>query len=270
MSPGERGGGAPRPVAGLLAVALVAMACTSGGSAGPTTRLVVLAAASMKAPLERAAAAYEPTRPGLVIDLAFDSSAALRTQIVEGAPADLFLSADLANPERIQAAGLGGGPVTPFARNGVVIAAPVERLAVESWHDLARDDVAIIAAGPDVPISAYATQLVAALAALPEAGGGYAAAYEHNVVSREDNVRAVAAKLELGEGDAGIVYRTDAIGSTNLRTIPLPDGVDVTATYGAIVIRRSEQGAEAAAFLGWLSGPDGQSILVDAGFEPVR
>lgn len=256
---------------GLLAVGLVATsACsTTPASLPATTQLTVFAAASLKAPLERVAAAFEASHPGLSISLAVDSSATLRTQIEQGAPADVFLSADLVNPERLLAAGFGGGPVTPFAGNAVVLAAPSGNPAVEAWSDLSRDGIAIVAAGPNVPISTYADQLVARLATAPDAPPGFAAGYERNVVSREDNARAVVAKLELGEGDAAFIYRTDAIGSSGLRTIALPDGVGVAVSYGGVVVGRTDRAAAAAAFLAWLTGPDGQAILADFGFVPV-
>jgi molybdate transport system substrate-binding protein len=258
-------------LAGLLGSALVATTACSAGSAGDPngTELLVFAAASLKAPLERVASAYEAGHPGIEIGLAFDSSAALRTQIEQGAPADLFLSADLVNPERLVDAGLGGGPVTAFTGNAVVIAAPLDNLGIEAWFDLARDGVAIVAAAPDVPITAYAAQLVDGLATTPDAPPGFAAGYERNIVSREDNVRAVVAKLELGEGDAGIVYRTDAIASAKLRTIPLPDGIGVAVSYGGVTLTRSAHAAEAEAFLAWLGGPDGQALLAEFGFVPA-
>ena len=255
--------------AGLIAGVLVATAaCTVTPATDPTTELMVFAAASLKAPLERAVAMYEAGHPGLTISLAVDSSATLRTQIEHGAPADVFLSADLVNAEGLVAAGLGGGPVTPFAGNIVVLAAPIGNPAVEAWFDLARDGVAIVAAGPNVPITAYADRLVAQLATTRDAPSAFGAAYERNVVSREDNARAVVAKLELGEGDAAFIYRTDAIGSSALRTIPLPGGVGVAVSYGGVVVGRSARAADAAAFLAWLTG-DGQAILAEFGFVPV-
>ncbi|HET9519906.1 MAG TPA: molybdate ABC transporter substrate-binding protein [Candidatus Limnocylindrales bacterium] len=261
-----------RALAGLLAVgAVVAAGCAPRPADGAApTEVIVFAAASLKAPLERAAATYEVAQPGLAIRLAFESSATLRTQIEQGAPADLFLSADLANPERVAAAGLGRGGVTPFAGNTVAIVVPSTNPAgIETAFDLARSGVAIVAAGPNVPITTYAEQLVERIGALPSAPAEFGAGYERNIVSREDNVRAVVVKLELGEGDAGIVYRTDATGSTTLRTIPLPDGVTVAVAYGGIVLAGSDRADDAAAFLAWLVDDEGQAILAESGFVPV-
>ena len=233
-------------------------------------QLVVFAAASLKAPLERVVTTYEAAHPRIGLTLAFDSSAALRTQIEQGAPVDLFLSADLANPEKLVAGGLGRGPVTPFAGNALAIVVPADNPAgIESPFDIAGDGVTIVAAGPEVPITVYAGQLTEQLAALAAAPPNFGDRYAANVVSREDNVRAVVAKLELGEADAGIVYRTDAIASAKLRTIPLPAGIDVAVSYGGIVIDRSGRAPDAGAFLSWLAGPEGQAILADFGYVPV-
>ena len=261
-----------RAFAGLLAIGLAATAAcaTRPADGAAPTDLVVFAAASLKAPLERAAVAYEGAHAGTAISLSFDSSASLRTQIEQGAPADLFLSADLANAERVAHAGLGRDAVTSFAGNALAVAVPVENPAgIETVFDLARDGVAIVAAGPDVPITTYAAELVDRIGALLDAPPDFEARYDRNVVSREDNARAVVAKLELGEGDAAIVYRTDAIATSKLRTIALPAGTDVAVAYGGIVIARSAHGAEAEAFLAWLAGPEGQAILAGFGFVPV-
>jgi molybdate transport system substrate-binding protein len=94
------------------------------------------------------------------------------------------------------------------------------------------------------------------------------AQYTANIVTREDNVAAVVAKIELGEGDAGIVYVTDAKTSTKVMTIAVPDAANVPATYGGVVVKASPNVAAAQAFLAWLAGPDGQAILASFGFLP--
>ncbi|HEY5488228.1 MAG TPA: substrate-binding domain-containing protein, partial [Candidatus Limnocylindrales bacterium] len=89
---------------------------------------------------------------------------------------------------------------------------------------------------------------------------------EANVCSREDNVGAVVSKISLGEGDAAIVYATDAGAATNVTTIPLPAAANVTATYGGVVVKASTDVFTASDFLTWLIGPDGQAILAAHGF----
>ena len=134
--------------------------------------------------------------------------------------------------------------------------------------DLARSGVKIIAAGDEVPITKYASQLVAKLAGQPGYPADFEAAYHANVVSKEDNVKAVVAKVELGEGDAGIVYVTDAKASTKLATVDVPDAANVTATYDGVTVKASPNIDAATAFLAWFAGPGGQAILGGFGFLP--
>ena len=257
-------------VAGVLVLAVVA-ACTGPVAdrspfAAPAD-LVVFAAASLTVPLEGVKMTYESGHASQRLTFAFDSSAALRTQIEQGAPADLFLSADLANPQRLVDARWATGPVTPFAGNRLAIVIPgANPGSIERPEDLGRPGMRIVAAGESVPVTVYATDLVTRLGALPGYPAGWAAAYEANIVSREDNVRAIVTKLELGEGDAGVVYATDALASDGLRVIEIPPEAVVTATYGAVVLAASPNVDAAAAFLGWLSGPDGQAALARFGF----
>ena len=119
-----------------------------------------------------------------------------------------------------------------------------------------------------MPITKYATQLVANLAKESGYPADFAAKYTANIASKEDNVAAVVSKIELGEGDAGIVYVTDAKTSTKVTTIAVPDGANVPATYGGVVVKASANAAAAQAFLAWLAGPDGQAILASFGFLP--
>ncbi len=137
---------------------------------------------------------------------------------------------------------------------------------IQTPADLATAGVQIIAAGPEVPITGYVADVVANLAALPDYPAGFADAYAANVVSEEDNVRGVMTKIELGEGDAGFVYQTDAQASSEVLDIPIPEEANVHAVYAGCVIADSDHLTEAAAFLDWLAGPDGQAILAEYGF----
>jgi molybdate transport system substrate-binding protein len=117
-----------------------------------------------------------------------------------------------------------------------------------------------------VPITAYAAKLVTNLAREPGYPADFAVRYEGNVVSREDNVGGVLAKVALGEADAGIVYATDARSSPQVRAIAIPAGSSVVATYAGTVILSSPHSAEAAAFLAWLAGSGGRAALEPLGF----
>ncbi len=257
----------PRLVVLLPVVLLVLAACSSGGASA--SNLTIYGAASLKGVLEEANAAYETANPGTTLTLSTDSSAALETQIEQGAPADVFLSADTTNPKKLVDAGLADGAAVPFAGNELTIIVPTANPAgISTPADLAKDGVKVIAAGDEVPITKYATQLVGNLA--KEAGypADFAALYTAHIASREDNVKAVVAKIELGEGDAGIVYVTDATASSKVTTVAVPDAANVRATYAGVVVRASGNASAAKAFLDWLGGPGGQAILGTYGFLP--
>ena len=192
-----------RPVvAGAFAVAVsVALAGCSGpgGSPAPAAsgslqpvELTVYAAASLKGALEQAGPRYAQAHAATTVTISTDSSAALRTQIEQGAPADLFLSADTTNAQKLVDAGLAIGPPTAFAGNLLTIIVPKGNPAgLSSPADLARERVRIIAAGDEVPITKYVGQLVTKLAGIPGYPAGFAAAYAANVVTKVDNVKAV-------------------------------------------------------------------------------
>ena len=261
-----------RAAAALLAAVVVATACSAPAASaisGAEVEITVFAAASLKGVLEEARSAYTAVAPGTVLTISTDSSAALETQIEQGAPADLFLSADTTNPTKLVDAGLADGAPVTFAGNELTVIVPTDNPAgIESPADIANPGVQVVAAGDEVPITRYTTQLVDNLARESGYPADFAAAYAANIASREDNVKAVVAKIELGEGDAGIVYVTDARASARVTTIDVPESANVPATYDGVVIRDSANATAAAAFLDWFAGPDGQAILGRFGFLP--
>lgn len=257
------------PAATLVLTAALLLAGCTGARGGSADRLTVFAAASLGPVMTEVERAYESVVGDLDVVVSTGSSAALATQIREGAPADVFLSADLTNPQALVESGQATGAVVPFAGNRLTVIVPRgDPAGVDSPADLARPGVRIIAAGEAVPISRYATQLVDRLADLPGAPAGFADSYLANVVSREDDVAAVLSKIALGEGDAAIVYATDAARAEDIEEVPVPAEANVTATYGAVVVADPERDAAARAFLDWLAGADGRAVLDAAGFEP--
>ena len=134
--------------------------------------------------------------------------------------------------------------------------------------DLAKPGLRIIAAGDAVPITRYANQLLANLAKQPGYPADFAARVVANIASREDNVKAVVAKIELGEGDAAIVYVTDAKASTKVQAVDIPAALNVPANYSGVVVKASANTTAARAFLTWFAGPEGQAILAALGFLP--
>jgi molybdate transport system substrate-binding protein len=252
----------------LAAISLLGCGVT-GAPPTPSPALTVYGAASLRNVLEDVRAAYESAVPGTALTISTDSSAALVTQIEQGAPADVFLSADTSNPQKLVDGGLADDEAVVFAGNELTIIAPADdQAAVTGPFDIAREGVRVVAAGDAVPITRYATQLVENLAAEPGAPVDFVARYLANIVSREDNVAAVRTKIELGEGDAAIIYVTDAAASDRVTTIEVPDSANVRASYAAVVIRDSPNVEAARAFLDWLVGPDGQAILARSGFLP--
>lgn len=258
----------------VLGIAMVQVAAgCSLGTAPPQSvdrvELTIFGAASLKGVLEAAKQAYEAAVPGTTLTLSTDSSSTLATQIEQGAPADVFLSADTTQPARLVDDGFAAGDPTPFATNTLTIIVPPENPGdVRTPADLARPGVRIIAAGDEVPITTYAGQLVDNLAMESGYPADFAAAYAGNIASREDNVNAILAKIELGEGDAGIVYVTDARGSTKVVIVEVPEAANVPAPYAGVVVKASPNQDAAKAFLDWFAGPAGQSILASSGFQP--
>ena len=242
----------------------------SPASAPVSADVTVFAAASLTDAFEDIAAAWSSADPGSDITLSTDASSALRAQIEEGAAVDVFASADERNAQALVDGCLAPGPITPFAHNELVVVVPKGNpAAIETPADLAKADVRVVAALPDVPITQYTTQVVANLAALDGYADGFAEAVTANTVSEEENVRAVLTKIELGEGDAALVYATDALSSDGVEVVPIPDEANVLATYAAVTVGASSQPAEAVAFLEFLIGPEAQAILAAHGFVPV-
>jgi molybdate transport system substrate-binding protein len=261
-------------------LATLALAASLGGCSGatpsivadptaPHVELTILGAASLKGALDAVAKAYTPVDATVTLVISTDSSAALETQIEQGAPADVFLSADTKNPQTLLDKGFANDPLVLFAGNELTIIVPKDDPAgITSPADLAKGGVDVIAAGDEVPITKYAGQLVDNLAKRPGYPHGFAAKYAANVASKEDNVKAIVGKIELGQGDAGIVYVTDAAASAKVTTIDVPPDANVPATYGGVVVKASTNQDQAKAFLKWLAGRSGQAILAGFGFVP--
>ncbi|HTC86619.1 MAG TPA: molybdate ABC transporter substrate-binding protein [Candidatus Acidoferrum sp.] len=270
----------------LAVIALVITACSSAATPAPSAAppasaaastaatpaagasLTIYGASSLKAALAKLQTAYIAAYPGTTITISTDSSSALETKIEQGAPADIFLSADTSNPQKLVDKGLAG-PITRFAGNLLTVIVPTANPgAIQTPADLAKSGVKVIAADDTVPITKYATMLVANLAKQSGYPADFVAKYTANIVSKEDNVAGVVSKIELGEGDAGIVYVTDAKTSTKVTTIAVPAGANVPATYSGAVVKASANAAAAQTFLAWLAGTDGQAILATFGFLP--
>lgn len=249
-------------------------ASAGGASASSTAsplagRVSVFAAASLTDVFRSIGSAFSKAHPGASVEFNFASSSALAAQIEQAAPANVFASADVPQMQRLADQGLLAESLAIFARNLPVIVVSADNGAgITTPKDLARPGLKLVLAAPDVPIGHYARQIIDRLAAEPGYGAAYKDATLKNVVSNEANVRAVLTKIELGEADAGVVYRTDALGARGkVKTIALPDGANVVASYPIAIVSGTRNAAAAAAFVAFVRGAEGQQLLQDAGFD---
>jgi molybdate transport system substrate-binding protein len=264
--------------AAFAATLLVTACAPEGGSVAgetPASRglttapqsLVVFAAASLTDVFQDLGRGFEAENPGMAVTFNFAGSQALRTQIEEGAAADVFASASLKEMEVLAAEGMLVGVAQTFATNLLTIVVPLDNPAdIESPLDLARPGVKLVLAAEEVPVGGYARQSIERLAGVY--GASFSEAVLRNVVSSEDNVKQVVAKVQLGEADAGIVYETDAPAAASLTTIAIPREQNVVAEYPIAVLAQTKNGNLAAAFVEYLLSPDGLDALERRGFRP--
>lgn len=229
--------------------------------------LHVFAAASLTESFKEVGAAFEKAHPGDTVELNFAGSQILRTQIEQGAPADVFASADLPQLEPLRRAGVIG-PYRIFAHNRLVVVVPASHPKVHRLQDLARPGIRVIVAGPTVPVGRYTAQVETKMNASGLYGDDFSARVAVNTVSQETNVRAVLAKVALGEADAGFVYLTDAATARGrVRTLPIPARLNVVAIYPIAVVTRSPAREKAGEFMAAVLSPAGQAVLQHHGFE---
>jgi molybdate transport system substrate-binding protein len=246
---------------------LSACAPSSAGSEDDAGgELTIFAAASLRDVAIQLEDAWSRKMPEVALHLSFDGSNVLATQIREGAPADVFMSADLEHTQALVDDGVVAGDPFPFAASTIALVVALGVDGIDSAIDIAVPGTRLIAAGEGVPISRYAGEVLTQLADTTPDPAVFLSSVEANVATREDNVRAALAKVELGEGDAAFVYDTDVRTSKRIRRIPLPATVGVTAVYSAVQV---SDAAVAREFVEWLGGADATDILADAGFRPI-
>lgn len=239
---------------------------------GPVVELTVFAASSLTEVFTELARRFEKHDPSVRVVLNFAGSSTLGLQIVEGAPADVFASADRFQMERVGEEGLLRGRSEVFATNELVVVA-ARGGAVESFESLGLPGVKIVLAGPQVPAGRYARAQLSNLAATAVGAAGEAgsiaelvAAILANVVSEEPNVRLVAAKVALGEADAGIVYATDALVFPDLESFALPGSPALLPEYQIATLKDAAEPAVAADFVTFVLSAAGREALRSSGF----
>ncbi len=256
-------------VQSLLALLLIAACSPAPAAPASETQLTVLAAASLASPFKEMGAAFQAAHPGTAVNFSFAGSQQLRSQIEQGAPADVFASADTANMQPLEASGLLAGQPQIFARNRLVVILPKSNPGrVTQLGDLARPGLKVVVADPSVPVGSYTLQVLDKLSADPSFGPTFKKAVLARVVSQETNVSQVVSKVALGEADAGIAYVTDGRTFDRLLTIDIPDRFNVVATYPIAVLKNSKSASLAQAFEALVLSAQGQGILARYGFMP--
>jgi len=260
---------------GLALLALAGLPASSPAASAQTPaepELVVFAAASLSGAFQDLGAAFEKANPRTRVRFNFAGSQQLAVQLEQGARADLFASADERWMTYVAERRLLAEPARPFARNRLVVILPASNPArIGRLEDLARPWVKLVVGAESVPVGAYTRRVLARLATAPGFPAGYERKVLANVVSQEENVKSVVAKVQLGEADAGVVYLSDAVGSVarHLRLLPVPGDRNVVAQYPVARLREARAPAAAAAFVQLVLGPEGQVTLRRSGLEPV-
>ncbi len=245
----------------VLVSALLVSACGRAPS-GYTGRLQVHAAASLKETFEALKREFEATHPQARISLALAGSQVLRLQIEHGAQADVFASASASHMQQLLKAGLVAKSHV-FARNELAVITGQDNSAkLESFSDLPRARLLVIGTQA-VPNGSYTRTMLKQAA--NKLGDAFAASVLSKVVSEENNVRLVRAKVELGEADAAVVYRTDAMASKRVRTVPIPAQFNVAVDYQIGVVERGQDREMAEQWLAFVMSPQGRAIITQQG-----
>ncbi|MFF7177575.1 molybdate ABC transporter substrate-binding protein [Streptomyces sp. NPDC008121] len=227
---------------------------TASAPGVPEADLTVLAAASLTDVFKTAGAAYEKKHPGTTVTFSFAGSQELAAQVKQGAPADALVTADTKTMDGLKA---DTGAPAVIAKNRLVIATGEGNpKKIDELKDLGDSGLKVVLAAPEVPAGRYSAKILDAQKITVKP------------VSQEPNVRAVLSKVELGEADAGLVYKTDAEKSADkVDAVAIPDDQNAIAEYPAATLKASKNSAAAAAFVAWLGTPEAQKILRDAGFQ---
>ncbi len=244
--------------AGAAALGLVLAASALTGCSDGERTLTVLAAASLTETFTELADEFEADHPDVTVNLAFDSSATLAQQAVDGAPGDVLATADLSTMQVAADGGALAEDAQVFATNTMVIVTPPANSAdVRSVADLGDDAVTYVVCVDTAPCGTVAAALLTA------------AGIDHAPASLEPDVKAVLAKVTADEADAGLVYATDAIAAADAVTRIEIDGADQErTTYPIALLGQAQDAALAREFVDLVLGADGQSLLAEAGFGP--
>jgi molybdate transport system substrate-binding protein len=254
---------------GLL-LAILLTACSSVAISTPIPKqraLTVFAAASLTDAFTEIGESFEAANPGVTVTFNFAGSQALRTQIEEGAPADVFASANAKEMDTL----VDGKYVDSAApqiilNNKLVVILPAENPAgIATLGDLATPGIKLVLAAEEVPVGNYARQSLELMNG--RFGTDFQDSVLDNVVSNEDNVKQVVAKVQLGEADAGIVYKSDARAAAEVKSIQIPDELNIIAEYPIAPLSSLTNADLARAFVQFVLSDEGQVVLEKWGFS---
>lgn len=268
----------------ILAVVILVSACTTptavaleaNGStpaqnkAAESNNLTVFAAASLTDAFTEMSKNFEASHSGVTVSLNFSASQTLRTQIEQGAQADVFASANAKEMDALAAGKyVGADAAKIFLTNQLVVIMPEDNPAgIDSLEDLMSSGLKLVLAAKEVPVGNYSLQVLEKLDQV--IGGGYQEKVLANVVSYENTVKQVVAKVQLGEADAGIVYTSDCVPAPELQKVEIPVEHNVVAEYPIAALSESKNPELAQAFVAYVLSAEGQSILKKWGFLPVQ
>jgi molybdate transport system substrate-binding protein len=266
-------------LASMLLVACGSSTSSSGTSTTPTPNatatpasvtITVFAAASLTKAFGEIKTQFEAANPNVTVTYNFAGSNTLAQQINNGAPADVFASADEPNMKKVTDAGLASNPQT-FAKNKVVVIIPANNPGnIKTLHDLANKGVSIAVANSSVPVGNYTLEVLNKMAQSSAYGPAYESAVKGNFVTQETSVTSVVQKVQLGEVDAGFVYVSDAFSAASkVKSIDIPDEFNVLADYPIATIKASTHASTAEPFVQFILSPAGQAILTKYHFIPV-
>jgi molybdate transport system substrate-binding protein len=256
----------------LLSIALLVASCSQTEVGTPTAlpqpsqmgEVTVFAASSLTGAFGQVKSELEERGDGK-ITYNFAGSQSLVTQLSQGARADVFAPADIRNMDAALAAGVvEPGTQRMLTTNRLVVAVELGG-KIDSLEDLSQPGVKLVLAAESVPAGNYALQVLDKLSADPRYGTTFKNKVLANVVSREENVRQVVAKVELGEADAGFVYATD-VRSSQVGTVEIPQAYNVVASYMIAPLKDSPNPQSARQFIDFILSAQGQDILEELGF----
>lgn len=256
----------------IIVVVIVAAVSLSGPSSAGKTKVTVFAAASLTAVFTEMAGDYEKNHTNVDMNFDFDGSATLKTQLLNGANADIFASADYKNLNAVSAVHLmDNSTVQTFAKNRLVVILPASNPAgITSLTDLTRSGTKIVIGDTTVPIGNYTRTFLKSINNSSSDYTDFQSKFMGNVVSQESVVTNIVTKVSLGEADAGVVYSTDArTAGSKVVQIPIPDAFNVIAVYPMGMLVSTAHPTEATGFIDYVMSVDGQSVMAKYGFITV-